>query len=472
MNKLKNQSYRKIPKIDEVLNSEKSKDYIKIHSKVYLMDACNEVLNDIRNTIKHADEKFLADYVIDKDEIIDRIIKLAYTYSDYKLKKVVNATGIVIHTNMGRSLLSKTAVERALEISTSYNNLELNLVDGKRGSRYDHLESLITKITGAEACHIVNNNAAAVMLVLASMAKEREVIVSRSELVEIGGSFRVPDIMKLSQCKLVEVGCTNKTHLYDYENAITEDTAMILKVHTSNYKISGFTESQTVADLSRLSRERNIPLVEDIGSGSLVDLSKYGISDEPTVMMSLNSGADIVTFSGDKLLGGPQCGIIVGKKEYIDKMKKHQLTRAFRVDKVILSLLEATLKLYLDEEKAIDQIPTLRMITESKLNLLDRAKTLQSYVDTVDGVISDIVETDSEVGGGSLPTTTIKGYNVVLSVDGLSSEQLKTALREYQIPIIVRINDDKVLLDARTLSDDDFHIIKTALHHILGNEEK
>ncbi len=468
---LKQQSYRKIPKIDEVLHSDLAKDYLKSHSKIFLMDACNKILDEIRDTIKNADETFLKNYQIDKDDIIKKIIDTAFTFSDYKLKKVVNATGIVIHTNMGRSLLSKNAINRALEISSSYNNLELNLNTGKRGSRYDHLEMLITRITGAEACHIVNNNAAAVMLVLATMAKDREVIVSRSELVEIGGSFRVPDIMKLSQCNLVEVGCTNKTHLSDYENAITDKTAMLLKVHTSNYRIQGFTENQGISDLSPLAKEHSIPLVEDIGSGSLVDLSKFGITDEPTVQMSLKNGADVVTFSGDKLLGGPQCGIIVGKKEYIEKMKKHQLTRAFRVDKVILSLLEATLKSYLDENKALADIPTLRMITEDKNSLLDKAKILQSHINTVSGVLTDIIEAESEVGGGSLPTTKIQGYNVVISVDGLSSEKLKTALREYEIPIIVRINEDKVLLDARTLCQEDYEIIKNALQEILRNKE-
>ncbi len=465
---MKNKLFRMIPKIDEILNDARVIKYLEEYPRVYLINASNEKLNSIRNQIRSLDDSNILKFKVDFDEIVNEVVKNATLKSQTKLRRVINATGVVIHTNMGRSLLSEKALSNALKLASNYNNLELNLETGKRGSRYDHLEELITMITGAEACHIVNNNAAAVMLVLASMASGKEVIVSRSELVEIGGSFRVPDIMKLSSCNLVEVGCTNKTHLLDYQNAISEETAMILKVHTSNYKIMGFTESQSVGDLAILAKAENIPLVEDIGSGSLIDLSKFGIAGEPTVMDSLQAGADVVTFSGDKLLGGPQCGIIVGKKEYIDKMKKHQLTRAFRVDKVILSLLETTLREYLDEEKLLKNNPTLSMITADKVALLNKTKAFKNVLDEINGLNTEIVEAVSEVGGGSLPLTELYGFNLVVSVDGISNEKLKTALREYRIPIIARINDDKLLFDVRTLKVEEFDIIKTALKEIIA----
>ncbi len=464
---MKNSLYRMLPKIDDILNNNKSKEFLKKHPKIYLINSANDRLNKLRNSIKNLDENKISNFNIDVEEVIDEIVLNAKKLSENKLKKVINATGIIIHTNMGRSLLSKDAVKNAFEIACSYNNLELDLDTGKRGSRYNHLENLITSITGAESCHIVNNNASAVMLALLTLAKDKEVIVSRSELVEIGGSFRVPEIMKLSNCKLVEVGCTNKTHLADYKNAITEDTGLLLKVHTSNYKIMGFTETQTVADLSRLAKDNNIPLVEDIGSGSLINLSKFGIKDEPTVMDSIKNGADIVTFSGDKLLGGPQCGIIVGKKKYIDMMKKHQLTRALRVDKVILALLETTIKDYLDEEKLIANNPTINMLSQSDEFLFKKTKNLAEKISNIDGLNVAITKSLCEVGGGSLPMTMLNGYNIVLSAENVSSEKLKTKLREYKVPIITRIHEDRLLIDVRTVKIEEFEIIKKALESII-----
>ncbi len=272
----------------------------------------------------------------------------------------------MIHTNLGRSLLAKEAIENVIKVSENYSNLEYDLKQGKRGSRYSHVEELIKKVTGAEAAMVVNNNAAAVMLALNTLCEEKEAIVSRGQLVEIGGSFRVPDVMKFSRAHLVEVGTTNRTHLYDYENNINENTGVLLKVHTSNFKIMGFTEEVSSEEMVQLGEKYKLPVMEDIGSGTLVDFSKYGFTYEPTVQSSLEKGVDVVTFSGDKMLGGPQAGIIVGKKKYIDKMKKNQLTRALRIDKMTLAALEGTLKYYIDEKEAIENIPTLNMILSSK----------------------------------------------------------------------------------------------------------
>ena len=356
-----------------------------------------------------------------------------------------------------------------IDIAFGYSNLEYNLENGKRGSRYDHLVQIIKRLTGAEDALIVNNNAAAVLLVLNTIAKDGEVIVSRGELVEVGGSFRISSIMELGSGKLVEVGSTNKTHIEDYKSGFSEETKAIMKVHTSNYRILGFTESVGIEELKQQEEFKNIPIIEDLGSGVFVDLSKYGLTYEPTVIDSLKKGADIVTFSGDKMLGGPQAGIIVGKKEYIEKMKKNQLTRALRVDKMKIAALEATLRMYLDEEEAIRNIPTLKMITCSLKELDEKAGILLNKIQELN-IDADIQKEKnvSQVGGGSMPLEKLDTYTVTIKPNKFSVSYLEKRLRKSDAHIIGRINEDKYILDVRTIEENEFDLIVKELKIIFN----
>lgn len=341
--------------------------------------------------------------------------------------------------------------------------------NGTRGSRYSHLTEIVKKVTGAEDCIVVNNNAAAVMLVLSSMAKGKNVITSRSELVEIGGSFRIPDVCRESGAELKEVGTTNKTHLTDYENAIDDNTAALFKVHQSNFKIFGFTESVSSTDMQTLKEKYNIPIIEDLGSGVLIDLSKYGLEYEPTVQECIKNGVDVVSFSGDKLLGGVQAGIIVGKKEYIDKMKKNQLTRALRVDKFTISALEVVFSYYIDENIAIKKIPTLNMLTIKIDELEEKAQKLIDTFDKNKEFSFDIIDIDSEVGAGSLPTQKLPSKAVRVFSNSFTENELELALRKNEIPIISRIYKGNLILDIRTIFEDEFVVIKKALDSLLGD---
>jgi L-seryl-tRNA(Ser) seleniumtransferase len=357
--------------------------------------------------------------------------------------------------------------EHLIEVSCGYSTLEYDLDSGKRGTRYSHVEALLCELTGAEAALVVNNNAAAVMLVLSTLCAGKEVIVSRGQLVEIGGAFRIPDVMRASGAALVEVGTTNKTHLRDYAMAITDQTSAILKVHTSNYRILGFTSEVEIETLATLCREKQLPLIEDLGSGSLFDLSKYGLMKEPTVVESMLAGADVVTFSGDKMLGGPQAGIILGKKTYIDAMKKNQLTRALRVDKMTLSALEATLKLYRDPQRAIFEIPTLRMLTEKPGTILPRAEMFLSGIQQIgESYEAQLIETMSEVGGGSLPLEQLPTWAVTLRSLKMTTQTLTDALRHCQIPVIVRVSEDRLIFDLRTIQEHEAEEILSALRDL------
>jgi L-seryl-tRNA(Ser) seleniumtransferase len=399
----------------------------------------------------------------DEAVIAQRVIDKVTEYFSFNLKSVINGTGIIIHTNLGRSMLSREVNQQLMQINAGYSNLEYDLHTGKRGLRYSHIEEILKDLTGAEAALVVNNNAAAVMLVLSTLAFHKEVVVSRGELVEIGGSFRVPEVMKISGGTLVEVGTTNKTHLKDFKNALNENTGAILKVHTSNYKIMGFTKEVPVEDLVALGREAEIPFVFDLGSGTLVDLERYGLSKEPTVLEQVEKDIDVITFSGDKLLGGPQCGVIIGKKVYIDAIKNNQLTRALRVDKMTIAALEATLRYYLDESLAIEKIPTLRMITESFESVNGRAQELLKMI------VSEnvhIITGTSQVGGGTYPLDEIPSALIAVNPGNLGADKFAEALRNRERPIIVRINDDKVLLDVRTLQNEDFKYIAGAIDEV------
>jgi len=458
----KGELLRKLPKIDELLKDEIVESYVQNSMRAEVIAVLRETIDKLRNDI--LDGKTTS---LEKEELMDIFVRNMEAKKKPKLRKVINATGVVIHTNLGRSLLNEEAFKCVEEISMSYNNLEYDIKGGKRGSRYSHVEEIITKVTGAEAAMVVNNNAAAVMLVLNTLSKGKEAIVSRGQLVEIGGSFRVPDVMAFSGAGLVEVGTTNRTHLYDYENNINENTGVLLKVHTSNFKILGFTEEVSVEDLVELGREHKIPVYEDIGSGTLIDFQKYGFTYEPTVQESLKRGADVVSFSGDKMLGGPQAGIIVGKKKYIDKMKKNQLTRALRIDKMTLAALEGTMRLYQDEKVAVEKIPTLHMILSSKEDHLIRAQLLSEKLrSAAKGFTFEIGDDYSMVGGGSMPEERIPTYVIKVMSDKLSPGEIEKKLRLNDTAIIVRVNKDEVIMDLRTMFDKDFDIIAEAFRAI------
>ena len=402
------------------------------------------------------------------ENLIDNIKDNLMNKKTFSLRNVVNASGVVIHTNLGRSVLNSEIFENIKKVSIGYSNLEYNLEKGERGSRYSHLSEIIKKITGAEDCMVVNNNAAAVMLILSTIAKGKNVITSRSELVEIGGSFRIPDVCRESGAELKEIGTTNKTHLRDYENAIDENTAALFKVHQSNFKILGFTEAVSSFELKSLKEKYNIPIIEDLGSGVLIDLSKYGLSHEPTVQECIKNGVDIVSFSGDKLLGGVQAGIIVGKKEYIEKMKKNQLTRALRVDKFTLSALEAVFSYYIDEELAISKIPTLNMLTIKIEKLYDKAQKLIEYLGENNEFSYAIIDIDSEVGAGSLPTQKLPSKAIKVISKSFTENELEEKLRSNRIPIITRIYKGNLIFDMRTIFENEFCIIKDALNSLIG----
>ncbi|KNF09426.1 L-seryl-tRNA(Sec) selenium transferase SelA [Gottschalkia purinilytica] len=462
--------YSRIPKVDQIIENEKIKSMLEINSRELVIESIREELDDIRKIISKGDIT-LEDLDNRINKIYDNVTLRVQNTMSPKFKRVINCTGVVIHTNLGRSLINEEVMKYVSNIATKYSNLEFDLETGARGSRYSHLEDIIKKITGAEAALVVNNNAAAVVLVLSALAKEKEVVVSRGELVEIGGSFRIPDVMEQSGAKLVDVGTTNKTHIWDYERAIGEETAALLKVHTSNYRILGFTSSISLDELVELGKKKEVAVIEDLGSGVLIDLSKYGLEYEPTVQDSINSGVDVVTFSGDKLLGGPQAGIIVGKKKYIDMMKKHPLNRALRIDKFTIATLEGTLRFYLDEDKAIENIPTLRMLTTSINDIEIKANKLLHQIKNCikDKLDIQVVDEFSQVGGGSLPLEKIPTKCIMISSDHISVTSLERKLRENEIPIITRLYKDRLYMDLRTIDETEFEIIIDGIKSALQN---
>lgn len=381
------------------------------------------------------------------------------------LRRVINATGVVVHTNLGRSILAQRAQKRLLELNRAYSNLEYDLAEGRRGSRYSHVTDILLELTGAESALVVNNNAAAVYLCLMTLAQGREVVVSRGQLVEIGGSFRIPDVMSKSGAILREVGATNKTHLRDYRAAIGPDTAMLLKVHTSNFALVGFTQEVTLAELRPLADEHGLVLMEDLGSGTLVDFSPFGLPKEPTVQEVLAGGADLVSFSGDKLLGGPQAGVILGSARYIDLLRSNPVNRALRIDKLTLAALEATLELYREPERALSLVPTLAMITIPYQGLQRRAASLARRLRDLNlsRLIVDLADGASKVGGGAMPLAELRTRLVRVKVDGLSPTRLEVALRGRDVPIIARLEDGMLLIDVRTLREGDAAEIVRAL---------
>jgi len=453
---------RNLPKVDEVLKASALQEKCGGMAAQLVTDSVRRAVDELRQGVLAGEITVLPT----QEELIESVYSIARSASLYSLRGVINGTGVVLHTNLGRACLSKRAAQAVEEVAGSYSTLEYNVNSGGRGLRYSHVESLLTKLTGAESAMVVNNNAAAVLLILSALASGGEVITSRGELVEIGGSFRVPDIMESCGCQLKEVGTTNKTHLRDYERAVGENTRALLKVHTSNFKIMGFTESVPLADLVELGKKVSLPVIQDLGSGSLCDLNQFGLRDEPTVQESVQAGVDIISFSGDKLLGGPQAGIIIGRKEYMDILKRHPLTRAMRVDKLTLAALEATLRSYA-EGTAQQDIPTLRMLGDSQETLRGRAQMLCDML-VKSGVEAEVISEVSQVGGGSVPTQVLPTFAVSILDGRLTPNELEKALRLWERPIIVRIVRDRCIMDARTLMEEDFACIVQALTEILA----
>lgn len=460
-----------LPGIDHILELSKAVPTFEKVPRSVLLQAARKVVEDLRTGILRSnqspDEKDLTDIpVLDKTKAA---VGKAMTLN---LKSVINATGVVVHTNLGRSVLAEEAAENLLAIATGYSNLEFDLAKGERGSRYSCVEDILCEISGAEAAMVVNNNAAAVLLCLETIAKNRKVVVSRGELVEIGGSFRIPDVMAKSGAILKEVGTTNRTHLKDYIAAIENDTALLLKVHTSNYSVVGFTASVTLKELVEVGAKRQIPVMEDLGSGTFVDFSKYGLSKEPTVQESVSAGADVVTFSGDKLLGGPQAGIIVGKKDIVESVKKNPLTRALRIDKLTLAALESTLRLYRDPEKAVHLIPTLRMLTIPFNLIKKRADKLFRLLAKINNpaLSITIVDRSSKAGGGSLPLLDLPSKCIAVRIEGVSANSLEKSMRDNMPPVIGRIDDDCFLMDLRTIQDEELAVVKNALNNLLNRD--
>lgn len=433
--------------------------------KTVRVEAARDTITELRQKILASEEpdlEILSQYAIEKT--LKKCLKRRMQPS---LRPLVNATGVVIHTNLGRSPLPQEIFEHMFRVAVGYSNLEYDLAAGRRGSRYSHVEEILCELTGAEAALVVNNNAAAVLITLETMAKGREVVVSRGELVEIGGSFRIPDVMARSGAILKEVGATNRTHLKDYANAINEETALLMKVHQSNFQIVGFTKSVSIGELSELGKKHNLPVYEDLGSGNLTEFSRYGLFHEPTVQESLKAGADLVSFSGDKLLGGPQAGIILGRKKLVDPIKKNPINRAVRIDKLTLAALEHLLRIYRDPETAVKAIPTLNMITAPYQDLKRRASRLLKRLRSRDLACLEIGARDtiSRVGGGALPLQELKSraVTIVPKTKRASAARLEEWLRNYSTPIIVRVEGDNVIIDVRTLFQRDFPIIEEAL---------
>ena len=460
---------KKLPSVTEVL---KELDQLQegIFSEKQITDCVRKAIEKYRKSILKNSSKDKK--TISSNKMLQKIKKditeELLSEEEQNLKPVINATGIVIHTNLGRAPLSDPACNSLLEVAKGYSNLEFDLHSGKRGKREHSIESILCKLTGAEDALVVNNNAAAVMFSLKVMSKDRESIVSRGELIEIGGSFRIPDIMKESGAKLIEVGTTNKTYIKDYENAINSHTALLFKAHTSNFYISGFTDTPSREELSKLGKEKSIPVLEDLGSGSLYKFSI--LSTEPTVMDSIKSGVDVVTFSGDKLVGGPQAGIIVGSKYWIQKMRKDPMMRMLRLDKLVITALEKTLLSFLNPEKLAKEIPVYTILFQKKRTLRNRANKLLKILEKKQKSKATffIIETIGQVGGGTMPSTKLESYSLVIQTKNKSPDIFSKYLRKNKNPVIARIKDDKIYLDMLCVKDEDLKLLQQTIEEALS----
>ena len=467
---------RELPAVGKLLARDEVRGWLAENGEAVVADALREAVDRHRELIQAGDWNGSA---LD-DSVMQMAEEIITHQSRPALRRVINATGIVLHTGLGRAPLSEAAIEAIRSGASGYCNLELDLDSGERGRRVDHVRELLCKLTGAEAATVVNNNAAATLLVLRAVAdfhdtnteadkpakrfRKRNVIVSRGQLIEIGGSFRLPEIMKASGVQLKEVGTTNRTRLADYEQAIDERTAALMRVHTSNYRVAGFTEEVAIGELVELGRKHNLPVIDDLGSGALVDLQSAGLAGEPVVGASLAAGADLVCFSGDKLLGGPQAGIILGRAQYVRAIEKSPLMRTYRLDKLVLLALEATLRAYLDEDRARAEIPTLAMIFRPAEQIREVACRLAEAIRVKsESATVEVVEDVSFAGGGSLPTQQLKTFAVRWQPSKMSAESTARALRRADPPIVVRIHKSAILFDCRTIRDEELDLIARSL---------
>jgi L-seryl-tRNA(Ser) seleniumtransferase len=441
---------RELPSIDRLLNHARCAALLTRYNRDYVTQKCRETIDRVRADIRQGEGQVLND-----DAILDRVESQIELESRPGHVRVVNATGTILHTNLGRALLSQPAIDAMLAVAGNPINLEYDLAAGKRGKREETLEQLLVELIGAEAATVVNNNAAAVLLALNSLAQGKEVIVSRGELIEIGGAFRIPEIMAKSGAILREVGATNRTHPADYENAINEKTALLLKVHTSNYKVIGFTAEVTLEQMVAIGKQHNLPVMEDLGSGALIDLTKYGLPKEPIVGERIRAGADVVTFSGDKILGGPQAGLLVGKQDLIGKMSRNHLQRALRCGKLTLAALEATLRRYRQSPNIVEEIPTLRAFARPVLEVRAVGETLLPKLQTALGrdFNLSLQDSTSQIGSGAMPTEELPTVVITIEHPKQSANAIANKFRQASPPIIGRIQNDKFLLDLRTIFD-------------------
>ncbi len=474
------QLLRMLPGVDRIMEHCRQENAVKDTPKSVLLAAARAVVTDMRKDILDKNQRITEDELFEP-YVLQRVKNHVKKSMTFNLKQVINATGVVVHTNLGRSILAPEAIEHMIAVSSRYSNLEFDLTEGERGSRYSAVEDILCEISGAEAGMVVNNNAGAVLLCLETIVEanpaRKEVLISRGELVEIGGAFRIPDVMAKSGGVLKEVGATNRTHLKDYSNAITDKTGLLLKVHTSNYSIVGFTSAVALSELVALSRESDLLTMEDLGSGSFIDFSKYGMRKEPTVQEAVATGVDVVTFSGDKLLGGPQAGIILGKKTLLDKIKKNPLTRALRIDKLTLAALETTLRYYRDPARACEQLPTLKMLTIPYHAIAAKAQQLADLLETINDKRLEIqlIDRSSRAGGGAMPLQDIPSRCLGVFIKDMSANFIEKYLRNYSPPIIGRIESELFIMDLRTVRQAEFNMIQTALTDMLkeaGNEPK
>jgi len=459
----------RIPQLDKMLQTERMQHLLQEYPRDLVIEKIRGALKLYRSEVKKMDEAELEKLQIRSTDIIDLIAgKIAVSLRP-KLRRVINASGIVLNTGLGRAPLSVQAQQALMDVTRGYSSVEIDLESGKRGSRHDLVQELLVNLTGAEAAAVVNNNAAATLLTLNTLANGKQAIVARGELVTIGGSFRIPDIMKKSGAIMTEIGTTNKTALWEYEDAIDENTGLVMKVHTSNYRIIGFVSDVPIEQLVHLGKKYKIPVVHDLGSGMLFDLSKYGLPKEPVVGESIKAGADVVTFSGDKLLGGPQAGIIVGKKKYIDQIKKNQLARAVRCGKLTFAALEATLRLFLDRKKLEQSHPVIRILLKEEAEIQADAQLLQTEVANVMGERGEaqLRKGLSEVGGGSLATESLPTWLVYVTLRSVTPEELGRKLRLSEPAITTRIINDSVAFDVRTLLENEIPLIVQAIARIL-----
>ncbi len=459
---------RLLPGVDRILEWFKDDPFFADVPRSIQVNTARSVIDMLRAKILDSKTE-LSGEAFSRASILPRIKTQVTSAMMPNLKQVINATGVVIHTNLGRSLLAEEALQNLQKIGGGYSNLEFDLKSGQRGSRYSSVEDLICEISRAQAAMVVNNNAGAVLLCLETIAKGKNVIVSRGELVEIGGSFRIPDVMAKSGAVLREVGTTNRTHLQDYESAIDDNTGLLLKVHTSNYSVVGFTAGVSLGELVTLGEKYHVPVMEDLGSGTFIDLSRYGLLKEPTVQSSVSTGVDVVTFSGDKLLGGPQTGVIAGTREMLHRIKQNPITRALRIDKLTLAALESTLRLYRDEATALSRIPTLRMLTTPEAIIQSKAERLMTQLKDRKNERLEVQSFDatSRAGGGSLPLLKLPSRCVGVKIQNVSANRIDRWMREITPPIIGRIENGFFMMDVRTIQEKELDVITEAFEQLL-----